>query len=580
MACNIQILEVVGVPGNNPNVTESIHVAGTAEDCSSLEVSIQCEGSNAPVVDQAAVNAAGDWVVDIEMNCRCGFGVEIIARCQDDPTCEAGRQTTLSCPDVSDCPDCTVSVKDGDHTNDDVAISTCIEGKRLVTVEVNCPPPANGGTLMTQIDFGDGTFSAVQTGTNYSLLHTYAPPGPYNGRLITILPEGCPDRVFVAGPFDACPCPEVTDVDVDLSGCVGGNNTAVVTFTATTNADPGGPCTYHWDFGDGSPEVTTIVPTVSHTYTTAEAFSAAVVLQCGSCLSIAPISVAVLPCCAIVTNLDATVDGCISGATGDTADVTLIAETNPDGAAGTFSWDFGDGSPVETSSAPARTHAYSTTGSKTASVTFTPDDPNCRATTVNTTFDVPSCGGDDGGDDDDGGGEGGWCRIGRWVMVISAALAILAGMLVLCVPAAAPALGWIALGFAIAAAIAGILWGIFCKKPCGWGLLLAWQSTFGAGVGALYFTTCCPSFLAIGPALIGSGLALMYAWVKRCNIGRCRLYAELLVVFTGAIIPMVSAVSSIPVLAACLNPLVGLAVAGLLAVLGGLIASCVMNEAG
>jgi hypothetical protein len=122
------------------------------------------------------------------------------------------------------------------------------------------------------------------------------------------------------------------------------------------------------------------------------------------------------------------------------------------------------------------------------------------------------------------------------------------------------------------AVIAGIFWAIFCSKPCGWGLLLAWQVAIGAGLVLLCFTNCCPVFWIIGPALIALGIGLLFAWKKKCHKSNCAVMKELVIALSGVVLPLLGWLGVIPGLAACINPLAVAALsslAGVIAILGG-----------
>lgn len=168
---------------------------------------------------------------------------------------------------------------------------------------------------------------------------------------------------------------------------------------------------------------------------------------------------------------------------------------------------------------------------------------------------LAGCGGDggDGGDDDDGEGFG--CFGVRAIMTISAILAAVSVSLAACIPAAATPLLILAGALGLVALIAGIVWGIFCSKPCGWGLLLTWQVAIGAGLILLCFTTCCPVFWWIGLGLvILVGLPALYIWKRRCRKSNCAVAKELTLALSGAVLPLLGWLGVIPVLTACINP--------------------------
>jgi hypothetical protein len=145
------------------------------------------------------------------------------------------------------------------------------------------------------------------------------------------------------------------------------------------------------------------------------------------------------------------------------------------------------------------------------------------------------------------GGEGFGCRALRWGMVILTALATIALYISLCVPGAGSGFLWLAGGLIAGAVLLGILWSIFCPKPCGWEYLLAWQVSLSAGIAALYFAPCCPFLWWVGGALIAAALVALAAWVRACDIGWCRFIAELAVVLAGVVVPALGWIAGIPV---------------------------------
>jgi hypothetical protein len=142
------------------------------------------------------------------------------------------------------------------------------------------------------------------------------------------------------------------------------------------------------------------------------------------------------------------------------------------------------------------------------------------------------------------------------------------------VPGASPWFCYAAAGLAISAAIAALGWGIFCKKPCGWGYLLAWQTGLTIGIGALYFAPCCTWLYAIAAAALAAAVAAFTLWVKKCNPDRCTILAELAVVLAGVIVPALGWIAGIPLLTACLNPIVASTVATLSGLVAIALAAC------
>jgi hypothetical protein len=341
----------------------------------------------------------------------------------------------------------------------------------------------------------------------------------------------------------------------EVEGCAGSGSSLTLQFTVTSLQDLAG-CEFKWDFGDGTPDVTTTSQTVSHTYNTPGTFPVAVVLLCGECTTIKTLNVTIPPCCPVVEDLSETIEGCADGS-GNEASVTFIVDTDPPSATGTYEWDFGDSTPVQTTTVPTTSHNYASPGAKTVTVTYTPEnaaETGCATSSASRSITVPACDGTPPPPPkiDEGGG----CKGLRWAMVLLTVLAALAVYIAICVPGAGSAFGYIAAGLAIGAAVIGAIWAIFCPKPCGWGWLLSWQISLGTGIGALYFATCCPWLWLVGGGLVATGLVTLGIWIQKCDITFCQLMIELAIVLAGVIVPVLGWIAGVPFLAACINPIV------------------------
>jgi hypothetical protein len=100
------------------------------------------------------------------------------------------------------------------------------------------------------------------------------------------------------------------------------------------------------------------------------------------------------------------------------------------------------------------------------------------------TVNVASCNGN-------GNGESGFCLGLRIVIAAAGAMALLAVILIACVPQAWVPLLIAAAVFAALAAIAWIIWAVLgCPTPCGWGYLLSGQVMLGAGVASIILSGC------------------------------------------------------------------------------------------
>ena len=155
-------------------------------------------------------------------------------------------------------------------------------------------------------------------------------------------------------------------------------------FDASTSTDVGGTITgYSWNFGDGSPVVTgTATPT--HVYPTANTYSVTLTITDNTAST------------DLVTHNVSTnfgtgnpVAAFSSTCTGLSCSFDASSSTDTGGTITTYSWNFGDGSPVVTGASPTVTHAYGVSSFYGVSVTVT-DDTTSVSTTTNVV--IPAAG--------------------------------------------------------------------------------------------------------------------------------------------------------------------------------------------
>lgn len=187
---------------------------------------------------------------------------------------------------------------------------------------------------------------------------TYSTPGTYTVTLIAIYAD---IAISVSKTVVINPTPTISLVPDQHERCQPG----VISFTA-----PGSPSivSYDWDFGDGSPILTTPTNSASHTFTTYNSFIVVVKGKTAAgCYSTAKDTVLIER----FGITDAFIDplgGCIP------APITFTVI--PDPPAGdpvvSYTWDFGDGSALVTTATNTINHIYNiTTPITTASVTMT-----------------------------------------------------------------------------------------------------------------------------------------------------------------------------------------------------------------
>ena len=219
-------------------------------------------------------------------------------------------------------------------------------------------------------NFGDGA-----TGVGRTVSHTYTQTGTATvvlqvtdsagqqsttSQTVTIGVTSQPTASFVFSP---------TNADV--------NQAILFDGTASTAPSPRTLTSWVWNFGDGS---TGLGRTATNTYTTAGTYS--VVLEVTdsagqTAVTSKTVTVGLLPTAAFVLSPSPSTAGGV---------VTLNAaqSTAPTGSTiGTYAWNFGDGTAVETVTANSHTHTYAAAGSYTVTLTIT-DSAGRTATATQT----------------------------------------------------------------------------------------------------------------------------------------------------------------------------------------------------
>ncbi len=162
----------------------------------------------------------------------------------------------------------------------------------------------------------------------------------------------------------------------------------LVDFDGSGSTDNGSITSYSWNFGDGSAVETGV--TQSHTYLVADTYTATLTVtdnQGATDFETVSIVVTTVPNVPPVAVADVTPT---SGFTPLRATFSSDDSTDSDGTITTYSWDFGDGSPLSSDANP--THVYTAPGTYTATLTVTDDDgaPDSATTSTITVTDDPA----------------------------------------------------------------------------------------------------------------------------------------------------------------------------------------------
>ncbi len=224
-------------------------------------------------------------------------------------------------------------------------------------------------------------------GTPVPITHFYptASGGPYSALLYIFGPTGkiC-DSLTVTFNMKRCtcdPCDTIVNIQVqaptDCSQVIDG--AYPVTFTATISGQCP-PTAYLWNFGDGTPTVTTSGPTVQHTYQcphmTPPYFVTLNLIGCeGNPGYVSPsksVPISFIPCaCPTIDNINVDQTACILNVSAS------ISGSCPD-AVTQYIWDFGDGTSVAvTPPGTNATHTYTSSGDYWVTLTLAGVGPDC-----------------------------------------------------------------------------------------------------------------------------------------------------------------------------------------------------------
>ena len=231
---------------------------------------------------------------------------------------------------------------------------------------------SDGTVVAYEWDFGDG--SPVSTEENPS--HVYATAGIFVATLTVTDSDGATSSTTVTLERVLNVFPTVVASGTPTSG----KGPLTVAFSSDGTVDTDGTIAgYSWDFGDGSPVSTDANPThtfapsatpytVTLTVTDDSGDSDQATVSIFSAPNVVPTAVA---------NSDVA-----AGNAPLTVAFSSAGSVDPDGSIASYSWDFGDGSPVSTDANP--THTYTVDGSYSAVLTVTDDEgaTNSAAVTI------------------------------------------------------------------------------------------------------------------------------------------------------------------------------------------------------
>lgn len=235
--------------------------------------------------------------------------------------CASSFNTTVT---VLPRPVAAISGDDGDGDT-----QYCLSPIDNTTSEIVTFFNTTTGAISYSWNFGDGS-PVFNTASLASFTHVYSTYGTFIVTMVATGANGCTTTATLTVVFDKFVSASFVVPLAEFSGCV---PHIVTPLNASQNAD-----TYVWNFGDGTPSVTTTSFTApSHTYTAGGSYTISVVAanSCNSSTStVGPITVVGPP----VVNFTATpTPGCSPQV------VTFGNTTTGASPTNNFYWDFGNG---------------------------------------------------------------------------------------------------------------------------------------------------------------------------------------------------------------------------------------------
>ena len=208
-------------------------------------------------------------------------------------------------------------------------------------------------------DFGDTGISLLQNPT-----HSYSDTGFFTIRLIAFN-NGCPDTMTRVDYVKVLPPIAVFTATPDC------NNRLRFTFTDQSIA----PLSWEWDFGDGSPLVTTQNPV--HVFPTFGSYTVRLIVANGGCRDTTFQTIQTISENPVITG-SPLVTCKIGYVVLTTLNLNLANITS-------YNWVFGDGNSITTSTTPPIGHYYNNSGTFTVSLTIT-DINGCQSTVTNPNY--------------------------------------------------------------------------------------------------------------------------------------------------------------------------------------------------
>ena len=246
-----------------------------------------------------------------------------------------------------------------------------------VTFDSSGSTDVDGTIVSREWDFGDGSPSS----NDVAPTHSYADPGLYTASLTVTddAGESNTDTLVITVAANQPPTAVAAG-----TGTIGKVPVTVAFSSEGTDDADGSVVSLDWDFGDGSPHSSAASPI--HTYTTPGTYTATLTATDDNGDT-------------DTTTVEVTVNAnqaptAVANATPDSGKAPLgvifssAGSVDNDGSIVAYDWDFGDGTPNDSSANPA--HLYAAQGNYTATLTVTDDDGVQTSASVVVTVAAPN----------------------------------------------------------------------------------------------------------------------------------------------------------------------------------------------
>lgn len=402
-------------------------------------------------------------------------------------TYTATLHTTLptNCPDqtvtftVPACPTdpCALEI-----TAIDVIVGNCdpATGKREVTATATVSGANSTDQYQWQWQAMVPSTTSLPAPQGLTQTHWYDAPGPVSNvtretiTLTAFRDLNCHHSLSVPVDIPGCgtACPQIDNLQLDAAAapCTPDGSHRTVSLNASITGS--GVNEYVWTFGDGATQTIpgNAGPATTHDFAAPGTYTVDLEIKGpGNCDTHLSQQVMVPVCCPTITGIGVAQSPCQTGT--PTVPVQLTAQGT--GAASSFAWDFGDGTPAvstTTTQAPLHNYAIVNNAPTQYTATVTANEPGCPPARFTLTFTVNPC----NETPPPSKTSIDLCTGLLWTAIIISiigAIAVLVGCVLMQIPYTALAgeiVSWIGLGLITLAAVLFLLWWIFCRfiTPC------------------------------------------------------------------------------------------------------------------